>query len=70
MKTFLNTLLMLEDSEVAISIVVSTVLYGAMATLNALISLMPLNWARGKIRMKPRPDPIQLEHQEYMTGNV
>ena len=58
---------MLEDSEVAISVVVSTVLYGAMATLNSLISLVPLNWARGKIRMKPRPDPTQLERQEYRT---
>ena len=49
MKTFLNTILLLEYSILTISLVTSILLYRVTATLGALITRLTLNWARLKI---------------------
>ena len=61
LKTFLNTMLLIEYSVLTISVVISVVLYGATATLGALITRLTLNWSRLKNKKRPRADPIQLE---------
>ena len=60
MKTFLNTMLLLEYSMLTISVVTSVVLYWVTETLGALITRLSLNWARLKNR-RPSHEQIQLE---------
>ena len=45
LKTFLNTMLLVEYSVLTVSVVISVFLYGATATLGALITRVTLNWA-------------------------
>ena len=54
MKTFLSTTLFIEYSVLAISVVISAVLYGVTAMLGVLITRLTLNWARLKIRSLER----------------
>ena len=61
LKTFLNTMLLVEYSVLAISVVVSVFLYGATATLGALITRITLNWALLKNCKNARTEPVQME---------
>ena len=61
LKTFLNTMLLVEYSVLTVSVVISVFLYGATATLGALITRVTLNWALLKSRKNPRTDTIQME---------
>ena len=61
LKTFLNTMLLVEYSVLAISVVVSVFLYGATATLGALITRITLNWALLKNRKTARTETVQME---------
>ena len=61
MKTFFNTMLLLEYSMLTISVVTSVVLYWVTETLGALITRLSLNWARLKNRRRPSHEQIQLE---------
>ena len=70
LKTFLNTMLLIEYSVLTISVVISVVLYGATATLGALITRLTLNWSRLKNKKRPRADPIQLERLMPNTGDI
>ena len=60
MKTFLSTMLLIEYSVLTISVVISVVLYGATATLGALITRLTLYWAHLKSKKRPRTNPMQL----------
>ena len=71
MKTFLNTMLLIEYSVLTVSVMTSTFLYGATATLGALITRMTLNWALLKSRKVQRViDPIQMERLVSNVGNL
>ena len=71
LKTFLNAMLLLEYSVLTVSVVTSPFLYGATATLGALITRMPLNWALLKSRKVQRViDPIQMERLVSNVGNL
>ena len=61
LKAFLNTMLLLEYSVLTVSVAVSVVLYGATATLGALITRLTLNWALLKNRKTARTETIQME---------
>ena len=61
LKAFLSTMLLLEYSVLTVSVVVSVVLYGATATLGALITRLTLNWALLKNRKTARTETIQME---------
>ena len=61
LKAFLNTMLLIEYSVLTVSVVVSVVLYGATATLGALITRLTLNWALLKNRKTARTETIQME---------
>ena len=61
LKTFLNTMLLVEYSVLTASVVISVFLYGATATLGALITRVTLNWALIKSRKNPRTEPVQME---------
>ena len=61
LKTFLNTMLLVEYCVLTVSVVISVFLYGATATLGALITRVTLNWALLKSRKNPRTDTIQME---------
>ena len=61
LKTFLSTMLLIEYSVLTVSVMISVVLYGATATLGALITRITLNWALLKSRKNPRAEPIQME---------
>ena len=60
-KTCLNTLLLIEYSVLTVSVMISAVLYGATATLGALITRITLNWALLKSRKGPRVESVQME---------
>ena len=70
LKTFLNTMLLIQYSVLTISVIISEVLYGATATLGALITRITLNWARLKSRKNPRANPIQMERLMQSTGDI
>ena len=70
MKTLLSTMLLIEYSVLTISMVISVVLYGATATLGALITRLTLNWAQLKNKKRPRTDPIQLERLMTNAGDI
>jgi len=70
LKTFLNTMLLIEYSVLTVSVVTSTFLYGATATLGALITRMTLNWALLKSRKVQRIEPIQMERLVSNVGNL
>ena len=57
-------------SVLTISVLISVVLYGATATLGALITRITLNWALLKSRKNPRADPIQMEGLILNVGNL
>ena len=61
LKTFLNTMLLVEYSVLTASAVISVFLYGVTATLGALITRVTLNWALLKSRKNPRTEPVQME---------
>ena len=61
LKTFLNTMLLLQYSFLTVSVVISVLLYGFTATLGALITRLTLNWALLKNRKNPRRNPVQME---------
>ena len=61
MKAFLNTMLLIEYSVLTVSVVVSVFLYGATATLGALITRITLNWALLKNRKTARTETVQME---------
>ena len=61
LKTFLNTMLLVEYSVLTVSVVISVFLYGATATLGALITRVTLNWALLKSQKNPRTEPVQME---------
>ena len=61
LKAFLNTMLLLEYSVLTMSVVVSVFLYGATATLGALITRLTLNWALLKNWKTARTESIQME---------
>ena len=61
LKMFLNIMLLVEYSVLTVSVVISVFLYGATATLGALITRVTLNWALLKSRKNPRTDTIQME---------
>ena len=54
LKTFLNTMLLVEYSVLTASVVISVFLCGFTATLGALITRITLNWALLKSRRNPR----------------
>ena len=70
LKTFLNTMLLLEYSVLTISVVISVLLYGFTATLGALITRLTLNWALLKNRKNPRRNPVQMEQLISNTENL
>ena len=59
LKTFLSTMLLIEYSVLTVSVVAGVFLYGATATLGALITRVTLNWALLKSRKNPRAEPVQ-----------
>ena len=61
LKTFLNTMLLVEYSVLTASVVISVFLYGVTAMLGALITRVTLNWALLKSRKNPRTEPVQME---------
>ena len=61
LETFLNTMLLVEYSVLTASVVISVFLYGATATLGALITRVTPNWALLKNRKNPRTEPVQME---------
>ena len=61
LKTFLSTMLLIEYSVLTVSVVISVFLYGATATLGALITRVTLNWALLKSHKNPRAEPVQME---------
>ena len=69
LKTFLNTMLLVEYSVLTASVVISVFLYGFTATLGALITRITLNWALLKIRRNPRNDTVQMEQLISNTDN-
>jgi len=70
LKTFLSTMLLIEYSVLTISVMISVILYGATATLGALITRISLNWARLKSRKNPRANLIQMERLMSSAGNI
>ena len=70
LKTFLSTVLLIEYSVLTVTVLISVVLYGATATLGALITRITLNWALLKSRKNPRADPIQMEQLILNVGNL
>ena len=70
LKTFLNTMLLLEYSVLTVSVVISVLLYGCTATLGALITRLTLNWALLKNRKNPRRNPVQMEQLIANTENL
>ena len=54
-------MLLLEYSVLTVSVVVSVFLYGATATLGALITRLTLNWALLKNRRTARTETVQME---------
>ena len=69
LKTFLNTMLLVEYSVLTASVVISVFLYGFTATLGALITRITLNWALLKNRRNPRNDTMQMEQLISNTDN-
>ena len=69
LKTFLNTMLLVEYSVLTASVVISVFLYGFTATLGALITRITLNWALLKNRRNPRNDTVQMEQLISNTEN-
>ncbi len=69
LKAFLNTMLLLEYSILTVSVLVSVFLYGATATLGALITRLTLNWALLKNRKTARTETIQMERLLTNVGN-
>ena len=70
LKTFLSTVLLIEYSVLTVSVMINVVLYGATATLGALIRRITLNWALLKSRKNPRAEPIQMERLISNVGNL
>ena len=70
LKTVLNTLLLVEYSVLTVSVIISVFLYGATATLGALITRITLNWALLKNHKNPRTEPVQMERLLSNVGNL
>jgi len=70
LKTFLNTILLIEYSVLTVSVMISVVLYGATATLGALITRITLNWALLKSQKNPRTESVQMERLMPNVGNL
>jgi len=69
LKAFLNTMLLLEYSILTVSVLVSVFLYGATATLGALITRLTLNWALLKNRKTAKTETVQMERLLTNVGN-
>ena len=69
LKTFLNTMLLVEYSVLTASVVISVFLYGFTATLGALITRITLNWDLLKNQRNPRNDTVQMEQLISNTEN-
>ena len=70
LKTFLNTMLLVEYSVLTVSVIISVFLYRATATLGALITRITLNWALLKNHKNPRTEPVQMERLLSNVGNL
>ena len=70
LKTFLSRVLLIEYSLLTVSVLISVVLYGATATLGALITRITLNWALLKSCKNPRAKLIQMERLISNVGNL
>ena len=70
LKTFLNTVLLIKYSVLTVSVMISVGLFGATATLGALITRITLNWALLKSRKNPRAKPVQMERLISSVGNL
>ena len=71
LKTFLNTILLVEYSILTVSVVISVFLYGVTATLGALINRLTLNWALLRNRKNLRTaEPVQMERLLSNVGNL
>ena len=71
LKTFLNTIRLVEYSILTVSVVISVFLYGVTATLGALINRLTLNWALLRNRKNLRTaEPVQMERLLSNVGNL
>ena len=61
---------LIEYSVLTVSVMISVILYGATATLGALITKITLNWALLKSHKNPRAEPIQMERLISNVGNL